>query len=302
MGICILGMGECGNKSDSRAVTNITNINKSITNMLNSTKNSSIVQSFNTQSNKVRVVWPKGYGPTPQVPKNVIGCSFFNEQTMDSKQKVSISLDLSSTTNLQKEISSAIKADQQQATAQKNDFLATTSNSSNSYTEINQVIDNLVETNITDETVNELKQIIKNFQGNELILEGPVDCTDSKSPYLSQNVQTMLVNQISESLTRKITNTSLSEMMAVKAEASQSQTTAQENKGASSLLDSFFNGIKGLMTGPIMIIGLIILVILIVIIVFRKVLSKKIEEMPVGPMGMMRMMFGFAKKGRKKIR
>jgi hypothetical protein len=282
MGICILGMGDCANKSDSKAITNIKNINKSMTNMVSSTRQSSNVQSINTQSNTVEVVWPKDF--TSADKKELIlagvyannGCSFNNVQKMNASQKVSISLNLENKRSLQKQISSHLKAEQEQATKQKTEFLATSPSTANSYTEINQVIDNLVSTNIDDSVMQDLKQIMQNFQGNKLIIEGPIKCTDGK-PYAT-NVQEMLVNQISESLTKALTGTTLAEAMASSAESSQKQKTEQESGGLTGFIKGLFEGLSSLISGPIMIIGLIVVVLAILAYVFRGTISKIAEK------------------------
>jgi hypothetical protein len=290
MGICVVGMGDCGNKSDQKAITNITNINKSMTNMVSSTKQSSIIQSFNTQSNKVKITWPN-YPGFKRMPGEYLidGCTFDNIQTMNATQKVSISLDLSSTTNLQNQISSTLKADQAQATKQKTEFLATASNTSNNYTEINQVIDNLVSNNITNEVVQHLTQILKNFQGNELILEGPIICRDGK-PY-AKNKQEMLVTQISDTLTKAITGTTVANAISASATASQTQASDQEAAGATSfitgLLDSLFGGLSSVMTGPLIFLGIGLIAFVILAVVYKAVIAKKIDQMPMGPGGLL---------------
>ena len=274
MGVCILGMGDCGSKTDNKSITNITNINKTMTNMVSSTSQTVKVTQINTQNMEVEVLAPPGYNASTWGPL-IKGCSFKNNQTMNATQKVSVTLDLTSTKNLQTQIASSLKAENSNAVKQKTDFLQTASTSANNYTEVNQVIDNLVSTNIDDSVKNDLSQLMQNAQSNKLHIYGPVDCGGKA---LSENVQQMLVTQISDTLTKALTGTTVSAALKADASASNKNVTDQEGGGLGSLMTSFFKGLGGLMTGPLMIIALIIVVALVGVFIFRKTLSKIAES------------------------
>ncbi|NBW29563.1 hypothetical protein EBR37_04240, partial [bacterium] len=207
----------------------------------------------------------------------VKGCTFVNNQSMNATQKVSVTLDLSSTTNLQKQVTTALQAANDTSTSQKVAFLQTASTTSNNFTSVNQAISNLVSTNITDEVKQDLKQLMDNAQNNNLDIEGPVECTKD-NPTLASNIQNMLVSQISDTLTKAITGTTVAE--AIKSETTIKNTTKTEQKGEgfASVISAVFSGLAGLMTGPVLIIMLIVVVGGIMLFVFRGTISKILEK------------------------
>ena len=243
MGVCILGMGDCGNKSSSSFVSNVRNINQTMTNMVSSTSQSVRVTQINVQSNKIKLVAPPGYdkswGP---LSKN---CVFKNTQEMNATQKVSVTLDLSSTKNLQTQVSTALKNANENAVKQKTDFLQTASNSSSSATTINQAIENLVSTNINDTVKQSLDQLMKNAQTNELEITGPVECAPGTA--ISENVQKMVVSQISEALTKALTGTTLSNVSKLTSDNTNKNNADQEGGGIGSVISSVFKGLTGLL-------------------------------------------------------
>jgi hypothetical protein len=265
MGVCILGMGSCGSKSDVKSITNIQKINQTMTNMVTSKSQTVQATQLNIQSNSI------------DIGGDVIGCKFENEQQMNATQKVSITLDLSSTTALQTQVSNALKAANDSATSQKVAFLQTASTTSNNYTSVNEAISNLVSTNINDTVRQELSTLMQNAQKNEIRIKGNVRCT-KENPTVSSNVQNMVVSQISEALTKAITGTTLSSEAKSETGTTNTVTTKQEGEGISGVFTAILNGLTGLMTGPFLIIGLVVVVLGVLAFVFRGTISKIAEK------------------------
>jgi hypothetical protein len=278
MGICILGMGDCGNKTDVKSITNITNINKTMTNMVSSRSQTVRATQINTQNMLVEVLPPPGYNAVTWGPL-IKNCSFKNNQTMDASQKVSVTLDLSDTAALQNQIASALKAASDTAIKQKTDLFQTASNNSNSYTNVNQVIDNLVSTNITNSVTNELKQLMKNAQNNSLKIYGPVDCGGKT---LSENTQKMLTSQISETLTKALTGTTLANVLKSSADSAIKNDVDQKGGGLTDFVKGVFEGLGSLFGSMYMIFIVIFIVIGVLLYMFRAPIMAVFKMTPAG--------------------
>ena len=212
MGVCIVGMvGDCGNKSSSSFASNVSIINQAMTNMVSSTSSSSTVHNFNVQNNSIEIVLPPDYTYKTHGPPSK-NCVFSNVQNMNASQKVSVSLDVNNIKDLRKQISTALKTENDQAVKQKSAFLQTASNSSSTATTVNEAISNLVSTNISESVRLELKTLLDNAQNNNLKIPGPVECS-KENPTLSSNIQNMVSSQIVDSITKALTKTTLSEVM-----------------------------------------------------------------------------------------
>jgi len=256
MGLCFLGMGDCGAKSDTKSITNIKNINQSMTNMVTSTSNSVTATQFNVQSNSIKVIAPPGYDFKTYGPL-VDGCVFTNNQSMNASQKVSVTLDLKDTKSLQKQISSALKQTNDNAVKQKTEAFATASTTANNYTEVNQVIENLVSTNITNDVRNSLTVLMKNAQSNKLEIPGPVKCT-SANPTLSSNVQSMITSQIVDTITKSLTGTTLSEALKTETDLANKNKVDQESGGLAGLIKSVGDMIGSIVGGALLVPALMI--------------------------------------------
>ena len=112
------------NDSSAEFNSNVSIINQTMTSMATNTSNSTTVHSFNVQNNAVTVTRPPGFTGI-----NMKNCTISNNQVMNATQKVSVSLDVSSTKNLQNQIKNALTTSNDNAVKQKAGFLQTASNS-----------------------------------------------------------------------------------------------------------------------------------------------------------------------------
>ena len=235
------------NKSSASFASNTSIINQSMTNMVNSTSNSTTVHNFNVQNNSVKVIAPPGYTYATYGPL-VKGCTVMNKQTMNATQKVSVSLDVSSTKNLQTQISNALKTANDTAIKQKAAFLQTANNESSTATTVNEAISNLVSKNINDSVTNSLTTLLNNAQNNVVELVGPVECT-KENPTLSANIQELLSSQIVDTITKALTGTTISEITSTKSDIKNKTSSDQEGEGISGAISAVFSGFTGLVSG-----------------------------------------------------
>lgn len=196
MGICILGMGDCGSQSSPVVEKTTKTLNKILTNMVKSTSNSATIESISVQSATVQLGNIKASGNCKVNVGNIT-------QNMTGSQNVKINLDLSSTSNLQTQVANALKGSVDNTTTQTQTVLSTASSSSSPHTNINDFIENLTQTNITDTTTQQLTSIIQSFQ-NATISGGSIEC-DGNSVMDSYNIsQNMVVKQIVDLLTKEL--------------------------------------------------------------------------------------------------
>jgi hypothetical protein len=128
-----------------------------------------------------------------------------------------------------------------------------------------------------------------NAQTNELEITGPVECAPGTA--ISENVQKMVVSQISEALTKALTGTTLSNVSKLTSDNTNKNTGDQEGGGIGSVISNLFKGLTGLLQGPFIIIGIIVVVLAILAYVFRGTISK-IAEKKAGAFGRRKVRFG----------
>jgi hypothetical protein len=119
-------------------------------------------------------------------------------------------------------------------------------------------------------------------------------------PTLAGNNQTIISNQIVDTITKALTGTTLSNIQSNKSESTNSNTSDQEGGGVGSVVSSLFSGLSKLvssaMLGPIIIIGIIILILGILAYVFRgtisKIAEKKADSIPLAKTAFGKFLFG----------
>ena len=262
MGYCFAGLGDCGSKSDNKAITNIKNINQTMTNMVSSNSQSIQATQINVQSVRIEVG-----GDMDDCPLSVM-------QQMVANQTVKLTLDLKDTTSLKNQITTALKTENETAQKNKTEFLATASTSANNYTEVNQVIENIVSTNKVDELRVELKAFMSSLQEGVLIVKGNLKCR-GKPIVFSQD---MVTKQVVDMITQKITGTTLDNVLSTSVENKNTTKQEGESGGATGLIKGLFEGLSSFFTGPLIIVGIIVVVLAILAYVFRGSISKIAES------------------------
>lgn len=137
-GVCILGMGDCGSKSESRTTVTTDITNKTVSNYLSTKAASASAQATNINEMNVKISKIGG------------GCDIALGQNIDSKVKALSSIDSTDTKTLRDKVKNDLKSQVDQAATAKSGMFATTSNSAKTSADYKTKIDNIVETNMTD--------------------------------------------------------------------------------------------------------------------------------------------------------
>jgi hypothetical protein len=137
-GVCVLGLGDCGSKTESRTTVTTDITNKTVSNYLSSKASSASAQATNINDMNVKISKIGG------------GCDITLGQKIDSKVKALASLDSTDTKTIRDKVKSDLKAQVDQAAASKSGMFATTANSAKTSADYKTKIDNIVETNMTD--------------------------------------------------------------------------------------------------------------------------------------------------------
>jgi hypothetical protein len=259
MGVCILGMGDCGSKSDNKSVTNIKNINQTMTNMVTSTSQSIKATQITVQS--VRI----------EVGGDMDDCPLSVSQKMIANQTINLTLDLKDTTSLKNQITTALKTENETAQKNKTEFLATASTSANNYTEVNQVVENLVSTNKVDELRVELNAFMSSLQEGVLIVKGNLKCRGRPIVFS----QDMVTKQVVDMITKKITGTTLENVLETQVENVNKTKQEGESGGATGLVTGVLDSIGGIISGPFKYIGIAIVAIVLLGIIAKMIMSKR---------------------------
>ena len=88
----------------------------------------------------------------------------------------------------------------------------------------------------------------------------------------------MIVKQLTDKLTKALTGTTVDNILSTSVENVNKTTQEGEAGGLTGLVKGFFDGLSGLMTGPFIIIGIIVIVLAILAYVFRGSISKILEK------------------------
>ena len=268
MGICILGCGDCGNKSSAEFKSNVSVINKAVTNMVSNVSQSTNVQTFNSQDIHLEF---KG---------DLTDCPITSTQTMSANQTVKVSLDVTNKKNLQNQVTNALITSNKSAINQKSGFLQTASNSASTATTVDEAISNLVDTNISDTVYQGLSQMMSNLQNKTMVFYGNMDCKGRTLVF----GQDMLVSQIADALTKALTGTTLSTINNTTSNIENVSSSDQEGKGVSEAIAALFKGIAGvfssifkgigdMVSSPGMIIMVLIILAVIGFIGYKKMQS-----------------------------
>jgi len=209
--------------------------------MISSTTNTAIVNNLNVQSAYVRSA-------------NIIarrGCKVNVgniTQNMSASQTVKVALDLSSTQNLQEQISNALKSNVANSSTQKQGFLSTASTASNNYTNINDYIENLTETTITNTVTQELRNLMESIQIGDSSVANII-CEDD-SEITSNNIsQYMVSKQIVDTLVSALMSTVTNASRGTDVQQLGSINANQENNGLTGIINSIIKLVGGVGMG-----------------------------------------------------
>ncbi len=267
-----------GSSQSSEVKQTVEILNKSMTNLVTKNQNSASARNINannlrfTLGDKARII--PGTDPSK--------CSLNISQKINAKQTVKLMAKFTSKSDLQTQMKTALKNSIDQASSSQQGALATALNVQNSKQEINQKVSNIVETNITNETLNEVNGYLDNVNNGEIEIKGQYGC-----PIVIN--QEIISDQVVTMLSDAMIGNSVSNSTDTATDASSKQTTSSKQQG---VIDAL-SGLLGTM-------GMIwIAVIAIVVIGLIFVGPSLIKALSGGTtkMGSISMLFG-----RKKVR
>lgn len=177
----------------------------------------------------------------------VIGCDFQLGQSIKSEQNVSIEAKSETKTDLIQKMTAAVDNTFSQASSQVTGFLAPAFGSQASRTDMRNNIINTINTNINDETVNEINAELQNLNRGDFIIDGEWSCGKDGKVVINQEIVNKQVAQI---YTTKLIETLMKNENIANAVNKAKQESSQEAKG----IDSIFSG-------AFMMIALIVIVI-----------------------------------------
>ena len=248
-----------GSSQSSNVKQTVEILNKSMTNLV--TKNTNSASAKNSNSNSFRIrIGEKG---------DVQGCNLDLTQTITASQAVKVMAKFASVADLKTQMKSALQNSVDQSSQSTQAALATSIGVQNSKQEINQKISNIVETNITNETLNQVNGFLTNVNNGVLEIMGKWSCASTGGKIVIN--QGIVSNQVVELLSDAMIGNSITTVADTATKADSKQVQKSEQKG---VIDAF----AGLLTGPIMIIGLIVIVLAVLAFVFKGTISKIAES------------------------
>jgi hypothetical protein len=233
-------------------------INKSITNMVSKSTNSASAKNVN--ANMFRFTNGKG-GET-------IDCDIKVGQSIKAKQGIKVMAKFKSLADLQTQLKTALKNSVDQSSELEQKSLATTIGVQNSKQSINQKISNIVESSITNETLNTVNGFLDNLNKYHFINYGKIKCSPGQKIQADQSiVSEQLVELLADSIIENVTSTK-----------TDSDASAESEQSSKLKQSGLLSDLGNLLSGPFMIIGLVVIVLAILAYVFRGSISKIAER------------------------
>jgi len=199
-------------------------LNKSVTNIVNT----NTTKANATQSNTNRYSIELGEG-------SELNCKEINlNQKIQSDQKLKVQAKISNVSDLKTMLKSAVDNATQQNNASANGFLTTAFNNQKSNTEINNILKNEIENNITTENLTECNAVIDNLNEGKLTLKknAKINCDVFRSP------QEIATNQLVECYADAIQQALMQNENIASAVNKSTQSNKSENKGAAELVNA----------------------------------------------------------------
>jgi len=239
MGICILGLGDCGSKTDTSSVANKTLINQTLTNMITKTSQTATTT---IKANQTGSIHYKGGVDMDNCPNAL---SIY--QSLKVNSDIKLVLNTKSGSDLKTQIANALSALQTSDTKQKQGALTTANVSSSTHTTTNDVINNLVSTNVWNETAQTLNNTIKAFQTGKIDIDGPFKCKNSANA--SQIVQEAIVSQLVGIMMDALYSTQVDTELKNTDDTKQVIKTTQDNSGLGGLIQGIMDTLAKLVGG-----------------------------------------------------
>jgi hypothetical protein len=241
MGVCVLGMGECGSTSTAISTSNKTLINETLTSMITNTTQSVTATIKASQTGTIKI---KGDLNLENCPN-----SLNITQGLKVTQDIKLNLKVTSGNDLKTQVANAISTLQTSDTTQKQGFLTTASVESNTNKTVNDFIKNVVSNDVWTTTAQSLTSTIDSYQKGEFIVDGSFNCRNSaNSGNILQNaIVEQLVSVIMDALYSNIVYTDLDNQSS----SEQIDVVDQDNSGLGGLISSIIKSLAALVGGAL---------------------------------------------------
>ena len=231
MGVCFLGMGDCQTKAQTSTTIDTSALTSTITNTITRVSQQTSAQSMNL--NKVTIAVGRD---------TVSPCKIYVNQSINATTVASGRLQLNGLTEIKRDINNGLQNQIDQA-AKATSQLGGGNSAASDNTNIKQHVENLIETNITDETFQQA--VSQSLGANDGTLIIGRDCKEEI--HFDQNI----VSQVTAiNLLDKLQQTLDSDSVVNNFRNTVSQTAEAKSEGLAGLLTALFNGIRDAFTGP----------------------------------------------------
>lgn len=231
MGVCILGMGDCQTRSETKTSIDASALTSTITNTITKVSQSTTASSMNL--NTVKIVVGRD---------TAAGCDIGVKQSINSETIASGTLKQGGMTEIKRDIVNGLKSQIDQSAAATSQLGGGQSSASNT-TDIKSHVENLIETNITDETYNSALSESLSKNAGELYIGR--DCKAKIN--FDQNI----VSQVTAiNLLDKVQEVLSSDSVVNKFEADVKQTATAKSEGLAGLVTSLFDGVAKVLGVP----------------------------------------------------
>ena len=238
MGICVVGMGECGTTSVNKQRQVTSTLNQTLTELANNVSSGQNIQTKTLQNAKVKL---GNIFIGPKCDNATIGNI---NQTSNVSQKISVNFDLSSSQSLAAQVSQAVQAAVKNDQTQKQGVFTTASTDLNNDLTVESYLTNSISTKISSNVVNELKNVLENAQNGDFS-GGDIICN---APGLSIGniVQQMTVQQMVDIILKSILGSEAVSDLKSTSGVDVFNKSKQENSGLTGFISALFSGLSKL--------------------------------------------------------
>jgi hypothetical protein len=181
-----------GNSQSSNVQQTLQTVNSAVTNIVNKTETNTNTSTINTNTFTLEIA--DNFEVKGKI-KIDLG------QRIVASQAVTVNGTVQNTAALQAAITSALQSSAASMQESKQGALAVAMNIQNTNQSLNQLISNYVETNVTNETVTNVTNIVKNANNGVIILKGKYG-----GDFTLNNPQEIISDQIAKTITSSLTD------------------------------------------------------------------------------------------------
>ena len=186
---------------------------------------------------------------------DVKGCNIDLTQKINASQTVKLMSKVKNTSDLQAQINGMLDSAVTQANSATNGFLSTAFNNQKSEQDIKNIISNNITTDILNETMNSIIDLLDNLNEGTLIIKGKYTCPEGKGIVINQEIVSQQIAQIYADV---VTEAAMKVEAISKAVSDSEQKNTSKNAGVAELVSAIFSGWALIIVIVIVVIGLLL--------------------------------------------